>query len=391
MYWIFFGLFCAAIPHYNVGDWINLRPNASSGQYLDSVEYQMLLPAAKFYGVDGRKRDLTSFKSFLRANLANVDTKSHESIRLVTLYDLSLMDPSQDQTEAETEWELKQRTTLDGSNVGVTDLTIKRGAVPDFFDWYPDYTPIIAVGAIDVENKFELDIQCAERDYTQATKFTFPPGVVPILKMYRNLQDYFPKLFQVREVHSHLGNRVNSPLPIGEISFEWNGEVKADVSGLEVTFVFGTRHLSFESAVKGEEGWALRPPELNFRVKRKNLPATKQQQAALLTSLEQLFNALLASEWNAHEDCGQWNGRKSCPPGFLSNDGKCVSSGCERSAAPVTKIPRGASSASIPPSTKPLSQTNTLPSSSSPFPNIPASSNSLTSPSRKVTSVLGGR
>lgn len=352
MYLLFCGLCymvgAFSMPHYTVGNWIDLKPNASiNGQMLDSVEYQMLLPASKFFGVDGRKRDLASLKRFLKTQLGNVNQKSQENIRLVTLYDISLMDPSQDQEEAETEWELKQRLVLEGQNIGETDLTIKRGAVPDHFDWYPDYTPMQAVGAKDVENKFELDIQCAERDYTQAIKFTFPPGVVPILQTYRNLQNYFPKLFQTRELNSHLQNRLSAPLPVGEVAFEWNAEVKAKVLDLDVTFVIGTRHLSLESARQGDEGWAMRPPELNFRVKRKNLPVSRQQQTALLAALEQLFNAFLASEWNAHGDCGLWNGAMSCPPKFQLKLGECVSIGCEQALAPVVKIPRGASAAPI--------------------------------------------
>lgn len=378
-------IFCLALgayslPHYSIENWIDLKPSSSAtGQMLDSVEYQLLLPAAKFYSNEGRKRDIEKFKNFLRDHVGNVKSKTHEYIRTVTLYDISLMDPSQEQTEAETEWELKQRTVLQGQGVtiGETDLTIKRGAVPDHFDWYPDHATLLSASATDVENKFELDIQCAERDFTQATKFTFPPGVVPKIRNFLDLQSYFPKLFDIAEVKEALKSRLSAPLLIGEINFEWAVDIVATILGVDITFVIGTRHLDFDSARNGDKGWAIRAPELNFRIKRKHIPNTATKQKEFLNVLETLFNALLASEWNAHEDCGQWNGVKSCPPNFHLKEGTCVSQ-CKGEVAPINKVPRGAGamstlfgdSESLPHTTSALLQQNKF-SSSAVLPPLP--------------------
>jgi len=269
-----------------------------------------------------------------------------QSVRQVTLFDISLMDPSQNQHEEETKWELKLRHFIDGkaNDIGTTDLTIKRGAVPAGFDWYPDHASPSAVSASKVENKYELDIQCAERDFTQAMKFNFPRVTAPFLFTHDDLRFYFPKLFQTRELAQQLAKtpkHLKSRLPIGEIFFEWEAEVVGHIEGVDVNFVFGTRHSSLENARKGEEGWAIRPPELNFRVKRSALKAIKSSQTKFFSEMERIFNALLASEWNGHQDCGKWNGAKTCAPGYKLTGGECVVEGCASVAEPVSKIPRG--------------------------------------------------
>lgn len=363
------------MPHYSVENWVNSTS-------VDSVEYQLLLPMSALHGKDGRQRDLSVFQNLLRAHLGHgrVRSKVEQNVRQVTLFDIGLMDPTQHQEEEETEWELKLRTFIDGkpSEIGTSDLTIKRGAVPDGFDWYPDHATVRDAHATTVENKYELDIQCAERDYTQATKFEFARGTLPALYTYDDLKFYFPKLFHTRELKAQLAKTkqyLKARLPIGEISFEWDAEVVATIEGVDVTFVFGTRHASLEDAREGEAGWAIRPPELNFRVKRSALSSVTSSQAKFLSEVERIFNVLLDSAWNGHQDCGQWNGAKSCAPGFKLVQGECEAEGCAQNLVePVTKIPRGAgvapatsspAAATAPATTTPAAAAATVPAAAS--------------------------